>query len=74
MSFAEKKKYGSMDAAFKAGKDNSIDNKSKLWWNSLTNTVKIETSRKVGLADTFRMWGQLKSWEKNGVIDYWLRS
>jgi len=45
----------------------------RAWWNFLSNSDKIETSRLVGWSDTFRMWGQLKNWEKNALISHWLR-
>ena len=46
---------------------------TRLWWNALTNMNKIKTSRKLGWIDTFRMWGQLESWEHNALVEYWLK-
>jgi hypothetical protein len=49
--------------------DNSIQINVRWWWNKLTNTAKIETSRKMGWTDTFRKWGQLESWEQTADND-----
>ena len=53
--------------------DNPMTDSTRLWWNDLSNKKKISVSRKIGWSDTFRMWGQLESWEQNALISYWLK-